>query len=86
MCGGPMVSRLIRDGVVEFLEEEDDIHSAARKPGSGPGGEEAVDQDACLVGGERSCDTVCERGAKLIALLLKFTIGYCQLAFCIAVI
>lgn len=81
--GGSMISRLIRDSVVEILEKERDIQTAARKPGSGPGGEEAVDQDAYLVGGEGSCDTVCERGAILIALLLIFTIGDRQLAFCL---
>ena len=47
-----MVSRLIRYRVVEVLEEKGNIHTAARKPGSGPGREEPVDQDACLIGGK----------------------------------
>ncbi|WP_231729040.1 MULTISPECIES: hypothetical protein [unclassified Sphingopyxis] len=55
-------------------------------PGSGPGGEEAVDQDTRLIGSEGSWNTVCERVAKLFALLLIFTIGNRQLAFCIALI
>lgn len=35
LSSGTMVSRSIRDSVVEVLEEEGDIHAATRQPGSG---------------------------------------------------